>query len=151
MFSGDKTKLKEIKTSNVTTIIGEGTEIQGDVLFVGGLHIDGTVIGNIKAEQDDSNATLTLSESGVVRGNVDVPVVVLDGEVQGDVSVIGRVQLASKARISGNVTYNLIEMAVGAEVNGQLLRQETGVTAKVAQPVKKPSPKELELSEAKAD
>ena len=68
----------------------------------------------------------SLSESGLVRGNVEVPVVVLDGEVQGDVSVSSRVQLASKARVAGNVTYNLIEMAVGAEVNGQLLRQESG-------------------------
>ena len=152
MFSGDKTKLKEIKTSNVTTIIGEGTEIQGDVIFSGGLHIDGKVIGNIRADQSDPAATLTLSESGMVKGNVDVPVVVLDGEVQGDVCVISRVQLASKARISGNVTYNLIEMAVGAEVNGQLLRQEAGAAkAPAAKPGPASKTQPAELSAVKAD
>ena len=152
MFSGDKGKLKELKTSNVTTIIGEGTEIQGDIIFSGGLHLDGTVVGNIRANASDAGATLTLSESGKVRGNVTVPVVVLDGEVEGDVSVASRVQLASKARISGNVTYNLIEMAVGAEVNGQLLRKDSESQQPAVNKAAKPEASGVvELSKAKPD
>ncbi len=123
MFSSDSKKLKEINTTNVSTIIGEGTVIQGDILYVGGLHIDGQVIGNISAE-NGSDATLTLSKLGSVHGNIDVPIVVLDGEMQGDVTALDRVQLISSSRITGNVKYNLIEMEVGAEVNGQLLRLE---------------------------
>jgi len=48
---------------------------------------------------------------------------VIDGEVQGDVVASERVQLIANSRITGNVQYNLIEMEVGAEVNGQLVRQ----------------------------
>ena len=59
---------------------------------------------------------------GSIHGNVNVPTVVIDGEVQGDVSASERVQLISNSRITGNVQYNLIEMEVGAEVNGQLVR-----------------------------
>ncbi|MDX2425124.1 MAG: polymer-forming cytoskeletal protein [Cycloclasticus sp.] len=121
MFSSDSKKLKEIKTTNVSTIIGEGTTIQGDILYVGGLHIDGKVIGNVTAEEG-SPTTLTLSKLGSIHGNVNVPTVVIDGEVQGDVSASERVQLISNSRITGNVQYNLIEMEVGAEVNGQLVR-----------------------------
>jgi len=123
MFSSDSKKLKEINTANVSTIIGEGTVIQGDVIYEGGLHIDGKVEGNISA-QSGSTATLTLSKLGTVHGNIDVPTVVIDGEVQGDVTASERVQLIANSRITGNVKYNLIEMEVGAEVNGQLLRQE---------------------------
>ena len=123
MFSSDSKKLKEINTTNVSTIIGEGTVIHGDVMYVGGLHIDGKVVGNVSAEKG-SSTTLTLSKLGSIHGNVDVPTVVIDGEVQGDVSASERVQLISNSRITGNVEYNLIEMEVGAEVNGQLLRQQ---------------------------
>jgi len=131
MFSSDSKKLKEINTTNVSTIIGEGTVVQGDVIYEGGLHIDGRIEGNISA-QDGSSATLTLSKLGSVHGSIDVPTVVIDGEVQGDVTASDRVQLISNSRITGNVKYNLIEMEVGAEVNGQLLRQE-GERSNVAQ------------------
>ena len=122
MFDKNKTKLKDINTTNVATIIGEGTIITGDIAFSGGLHIDGKIEGNVTASSN-SNATLTLSQEGVIHGNVEVPTVVIDGEIRGDVNVCERVQLASNSRITGNVIYNLIEMAVGAEVNGQLVRK----------------------------
>ena len=123
MFSSDTKKLKEINTTNVSTIIGEGTVIQGDVIYAGGLHVDGRVVGNVSAE-NGSAATLTLSKLGSIHGGVNVPTVVLDGEVQGDVIASERVQLIANSRITGNVQYNLIEMEVGAEVNGQLVRQQ---------------------------
>lgn len=121
MFSSGDNKLQEISTTDVSTIIGEGTLIKGDVIFAGGLHVDGKITGNITAEAD-SKTTLTISKLGSVHGNVDVPIVIIDGAVEGDVSATERVQLVVNARITGNVSYNLIEMCVGAEVNGQLVR-----------------------------
>jgi len=132
MFSSDTKKLKEINTTNVSTIIGEGTVIQGDIIYAGGLHIDGKVVGNVSAEKG-SAATLTLSKLGSIHGGVNVPTVVIDGEVQGDVAASERVQLIANSRITGNVQYNLIEMEVGAEVNGQLVRQQ-GDQATLAAP-----------------
>jgi len=123
MFSSGSKKLKEINTANVSTIIGEGTVIKGDIVYGGGLHIDGRIEGDISA-QGGSVETLTLSKLGAVQGNISVPTVVIDGEVEGDVAASERVKLLANARITGNVKYNLIEMEVGAQVNGQLLRQE---------------------------
>jgi cytoskeletal protein CcmA (bactofilin family) len=47
--------------------------------------------------------------------------VVLNGEVIGDVYAAERVELSGHAQVSGNVFYNLLEMAMGAEVNGSLV------------------------------
>lgn len=123
MFSSDQKKLKKINTTDVSSIIGEGTTIKGDISYSGGLHIDGRVEGNVSAEEGAA-ATLTLSKLGSIYGNVDIPTIVIAGEVQGDVTASDRVQLIANARITGNVKYNLIEMEVGAEVNGQLVRQQ---------------------------
>jgi len=133
MFSSDTKKLKDINTTNVSTIIGEGTVIQGDIIYAGGLHIDGRVVGSVSAESG-SAATLTLSKLGSIHGSVDVPTVVIDGEILGDVTASERVQLIANSRITGNVQYNLIEMEVGAEVNGQLVRQQ-GELGNVKAPV----------------
>ncbi|MDX1499684.1 MAG: polymer-forming cytoskeletal protein, partial [Woeseiaceae bacterium] len=98
----------------VDTLIGANTKIHGDVNFEGGCHIDGTVKGSVSADTE-SNAALSISENGTVEGGVTVPYVVLHGIVRGDVFASQRVELGPTARVIGNVYYNLIEMAIGAE------------------------------------
>jgi len=109
-----------IRTTKIDTLVGRKSELLGDVRFAGGLHVDGTVKGNVVAEEDASSV-LTLSESGTIEGEVRVPNVVLNGTVIGDVHARQHIELASNARITGNVYYSLIEMAMGAEVNGNLV------------------------------
>ena len=111
---------KKRKATRIDTLVGQHTEIQGDVRFAGGLHVDGTVKGNVIAE-NDGRSMLSLSECGTIEGEVNVPYVVLNGVVIGDVHSSEHVELASKARITGNVYYNLIEMSIGSEVNGKLV------------------------------
>jgi cytoskeletal protein CcmA (bactofilin family) len=109
---------KKCNISKIDTLIGAESEIQGDLHFTGGLHVDGRIKGNVVA---DGDAVLMLSEHGSIEGEVRVPHIVLNGTVTGDVHAAERIELASKARVRGNVFYQLIEMVVGAEVNGKLV------------------------------
>ena len=95
--------------------------------FKDGLHIDGTVKGNVIAEGESS--ILTMSEHGRIEGEVRVHNLVLNGEVIGDVHASEHIELAPAARVTGNVYYNLIEMAMGAEVNGNLVHEVEATTA----------------------
>ena len=108
------------KSTKIETLIGNSIEIRGDLIFRGGLHIDGKIIGNVVAE-DGSNSMLVLSDHGSIEGEVRVPYVVLNGEVIGDVYATERVELSGQAQVKGNVFYNMLEMAMGAEVNGSLV------------------------------
>lgn len=109
----------------VETLVGSNTRISGDLHFTGGCHIDGAVNGNVSADPE-SHAALSISEDGQVDGGVSVPYVVLNGIVRGDVYANQRVELGATARVIGNVYYNLIEMAIGAEINGKLVHQPEG-------------------------
>jgi cytoskeletal protein CcmA (bactofilin family) len=117
MFKRSKPKLQQIDT-----LIGVGTRIDGNVHFTGGLHVDGQVKGNIEATTQ-MGATLSVSDSGVIEGSVTAPNVILNGLVHGDILATERVELGATARVSGNVYYRLIEMAMGAEINGKLIHQ----------------------------
>lgn len=108
------------KASKIETLVGTTMEIHGDLIFTGGLHVDGKIVGNVIAE-DGSDSMLILSDHGVIEGEVRVPYVVLNGEVIGDVYAAERVELSCHAQINGNVYYNLLEMAMGSEVNGSLV------------------------------
>jgi len=118
-------KSRKQKTTRIDTLIGQHTEVTGDVKFKGGLHVDGTIKGNVIAE-GDGQSMLSLSEHGTIEGEVKVPFVVINGVVIGDVHGSEHMELASKARVAGNVYYNLIEMAIGAEVNGKLVHYPAG-------------------------
>ena len=111
------------QTASIDSLIGQNTEIRGDVVFSGGLHIDGKVKGSVIAEEGGSESVLTLSDRGMIEGEVKVPNIVVNGTVIGDVHAMSHIELASKARIHGNIYYSLIEMAMGAEVNGTLVHK----------------------------
>ena len=113
-------KKKKRRVTKVDSLVGQNTQVMGDVHFRGGLHVDGTVKGNV-ASQDDETSVLSLSDRGTIEGEVKVPYVILNGVVVGDVHASQHIELASSARVEGNVYYNLIEMAMGAEVNGKLV------------------------------
>ena len=109
----------------VETLVGSNSKISGDLHFQGGCHIDGTVNGSVSADPDTESA-LSISDIGHVDGGVTVPYVVLNGIVKGDVFANKRVELGATARVIGNVYYNLIQMAEGAEINGKLVHQPEG-------------------------
>ena len=122
---------KDRKQAVVKTLVGGDTRVHGDVEFTGGFHVDGYVKGNVEARKGEL-ATLSISEEGCVEGSVVVPNLILNGTVKGDVRATERVELGPRARVIGNVQYKLIEMAIGAEVNGKLIH-EMDPTAKKPQ------------------
>jgi cytoskeletal protein CcmA (bactofilin family) len=111
---------KKQRVEKVDTLIGQSTEIHGDIVFSGGLHVDGVIKGNIEAG-NDSATTLVLSDKGSIEGEVRVPHVMINGLVIGNIYAAASVELALHARITGNVYYHRIEVAMGAEVNGSLV------------------------------
>jgi cytoskeletal protein CcmA (bactofilin family) len=115
-------KRKPNKSLKIDTLIGAGTRINGDVEFSGGLHLDGYINGNVSGEPQ-AGAILSVSEQGGIEGSVNVPNVILNGIVKGDIDATLRVELGEKARVLGNVRYSSIETAVGAQINGKLIHR----------------------------
>jgi cytoskeletal protein CcmA (bactofilin family) len=108
--------------NTIDTLIGTKTDIKGDITFSGGLRIDGKIRGNITAK-GDANSTLVLSENAQIIGNVTVPHVISNGSIKGTVRSSERMELQPKAEITGDVYYKVIEMALGACINGNLVRE----------------------------
>jgi cytoskeletal protein CcmA (bactofilin family) len=119
---------KPRKPPPIGTLVGAETKVHGDIEFSGGFHVDGYVRGNVKAAKDPQSL-LSISEKGCVEGSVVVPHVLLNGTVKGDVRATERVELGPTAKVIGNVQYKLLEMAIGAQVNGKLIHEiDAGAT-----------------------
>ena len=120
MFSNNR---KEARTPGAesTSLIAAGTAIRGDVQFTGRLHIDGKVEGSIRADGED--AVLTLSNHARIHGEIQAPHIIINGAVTGDVTASERLELASNARVEGNVFYKVLEMSAGAQINGKMVHR----------------------------
>lgn len=104
----------------IDTLIGRGTRLHGTVEFVGGLHLDGQIEGDVRGGVDGAPATLWIGADARIVGNVEVPNVVINGEIVGEVRSRERVVLGEKARVTGDLHYGAIEMTLGARIDGKL-------------------------------
>lgn len=108
----------------IDTLISAPTRIQGDVLFSGGLQLEGTVTGSVKAV-DGAPSRLVTGKAAVIEGSVAAQIVELHGTVRGDIMAARRATLGAGARVEGNLHYGAIEMAAGARINGKLIKLAT--------------------------
>jgi cytoskeletal protein CcmA (bactofilin family) len=108
--------------STIESLIGTTTIIEGDVVFTGGLRIDGQVKGNVVAStgNPEANSTLVVSESARIEGEIRAAHVVVNGAVDGPIFVSEFLELQPKARVRGDVHYKTLEIHLGATIDGKL-------------------------------
>ncbi len=103
----------------IDTLISAGTEISGDLTFSGGMRIDGIVRGNVTATGNVDGA-LVLSQAARVEGEIKVTHAVVNGTILGPLQAKDYVELQSKAKVTGDVSYRTIEVQIGAVALGRL-------------------------------
>lgn len=103
------------------TLIGAGTVVTGDIVFCGGLRIDGEVRGNVRCLSGPTG-TLVIGEKGCVDGEVAVARVIVNGLVTGRIEAGEFIRIQSKARIDGDVDYAIAEIHAGAVIQGRLVQ-----------------------------
>jgi cytoskeletal protein CcmA (bactofilin family) len=116
--------------TQIDSLIGAGTTIEGNLNFSGGMRIDGQVNGNVVAAQGKPS-TLVLSEHARVNGEVNVTHLVINGAISGPVFASEYMELQSKAKVNGDVHYTTLEIQLGAIVEGRLIHSSTAIQDKV--------------------
>ncbi|MFO1326994.1 MAG: polymer-forming cytoskeletal protein [Rubrivivax sp.] len=106
------------KPPPIRTLVGEGTVMHGNIGFADGLRVDGEVHGNVIATTPSS--LVVVSENARVHGEVKAGHVIINGEVRGPVHSTELLELQPKARVIGDVRYELLEMHQGALIDGEL-------------------------------
>jgi cytoskeletal protein CcmA (bactofilin family) len=121
---GKRKKPAFIEVTKLSSLVAEGVEITGDVVFASGIRIDGKVKGNVIGRPLDGQAPplLVLSDKGQIEGSVRCGDAVINGTVTGDLEVAHFLELQASARVCGTIRYEQLQMDVGASVQGQLVR-----------------------------
>jgi len=107
------------KQPPIRSLIGEGTAVHGELRFGDGLRVDGEIHGDVVAA-GDRPTLLVISENARVHGKVIAGHVIINGQVVGPVHSTELLEIQPKARITGEVRYETLEMHQGATIDGEL-------------------------------
>lgn len=117
MFRRDK----KGKNCSLATLIGAGTLVDGNLTYSGGIHIDGTVLGDLAAENPDQTSQVWIGEKGIVKGSVRGTDVIVHGSVDGDIFAAHSVTIGAKARVAGDVCYSELSVDGCSSVTGRFI------------------------------
>ncbi len=119
MFQKKKIDGDAQKTASVN-IVGDGTDIHGNLTTKGDVRIDGKVKGDVS-----SKAKVVIGQTGEVEGNIYSHEAEISGKVIGNVEIIETLFLKASATLKGNIISNKLVIENGADFNGYC---QTGVS-----------------------
>lgn len=98
--------------SKLNSIIGKGSQCEGEIVVAGGLKVDGRFKGKIKAD------SVFVGKEAVIEASVETNVAVIGGKVQGDVTARESLELQAKSELVGNVTTKNLIVGESAILDG---------------------------------
>ena len=102
------------RTNDLSAFIDEASEIDGKYTFSGTVMLNGKFKGEIS-----SNDTLIIGEKAVVKASIRAGVILISGEVVGNVLGTERVELRGTARVFGDVEAPVVVVEEGVMFEGQ--------------------------------
>lgn len=119
MMKRNRNDSSQLEHQNIDTLIGIHSKFHGELAFEGAVRIDGTFEGNIKSSKD---GTLIISGGAHVTGEIDVPNLVLHGEITGNVRAGCMLKVGPSGCLHGDVEYRMLSLSEGATINGRCTR-----------------------------
>lgn len=117
--------------TNHHSLLCSATKVEGNIYFSGDFYLEGSVKGNIYAEEGKPSK-LIVAETGVVEGEIHAFNVIINGHVRGAIYSGKHLELAAKAVVEGEIHYQSIEMVKGAQLKGQMHSNAKAATSDVA-------------------
>jgi cytoskeletal protein CcmA (bactofilin family) len=107
------------KEGALTTVIGIGTLVKGEVVVESNIRLDGKLEGTLKATD-----TLIVGSTGELIGNAEVKNANVGGKVRGNIVAAQAVVLEANAELHGDVRTKSLVINEGAVLNGNCIMSQ---------------------------
>ena len=122
MFKKLKPLTRSESMERIETVIGPGTTVNGDLMLIDSVRIDGKVIGDVQASQSN-RATVAIGPTGEVVGHISAFRVIVAGKVEGNIAALERVELSHDCLVQGDISYSSINVQHGARLQGLVIQK----------------------------
>jgi cytoskeletal protein CcmA (bactofilin family) len=124
MFEKFSNKSMAVNSEKFDTIIGRTATIQGTLVLLDSVRIDGRVVGNVESAPDCKIA-VAIGPTGEVTGDIKAHRVMVAGKVFGHIHAADRVEFQKDSLVQGDVSYGSIAVEHGAKLSGLILQNKT--------------------------
>ena len=107
-------KIKKDVSEEIRSVLGEGVELVGEVVFNHGLRVDGSMKGKLQSE-----ASLVIGPKGKVEAEAYVRLVSINGELRGAIHASDRVEIHKEGRVYGDIYTPCLLIEAGAVFEGK--------------------------------
>jgi len=97
------------------TTLGKGVVFKGELTFERLLRIDGQFEGELV-----SDGKLIIGPSGVVKSNIKMQEAIIEGKVEGNISVVKRLELRCQAEVYGDIEAGVLSVDEGVTIMGSV-------------------------------
>ena len=104
--------IKKVK-ENSSLIIGEGSNIKGEIKEENAITIQGNVEGDIECKE------LLIGKTGTVKGKIKTDTLNIEGSAEGEINVRELLKLMSSSYVSGKINYGSIQINEGGKIIGE--------------------------------
>jgi len=111
----DKKNKPAIYRQPITTLISEGSVVDGSLQAKAFARIDGHIKGNVEITDG-----LILGKQGCIDGNVKTKEMVVHGTVNGNITV-SNIEIAATGKVTGDITTKALSVETGGVYNGRLI------------------------------
>ena len=129
----DSEKVDKTKASTSTASIGPAVKINGRINSDEDLVIEGFVDGNLMSEAHE----ITVAVSGTLKADVKAKIVIVHGNVTGDVIGSERVIVSKSGKVVGNIDAPRVVLEDGAKFKGSIQMDPQSSSASPAASSKK--------------
>lgn len=119
---------KESAAEPRISLIACGTRISGEIESDGIVKIEGSVVGNVRAERQ-----ILVAQGGTIEGDIETAEAVIGGEIRGTIHASQRVEIQVGAVVHGDVITPRLLIQDGGEVNGYVKMARQGLEVTVSQ------------------
>ena len=111
----DKKNKPAIYRQPITTLISEGSVVDGSLQAKAFARIDGHIKGNVEIADG-----LILGKDGIIDGDVTTKELVVHGTVNGNITV-SSIEIAATGKVTGDITTKALSVETGGVYNGRLV------------------------------
>lgn len=109
----DRRRPQGIDFGQVSCFLGEGTQLKGELSFGGAVRVDGHLEGEIVRGDG-----LIIGERGQVTAAIEVGILQVSGQVQGNITARHWVELLGPSRVTGTIRTPRLMIWKGAVIDG---------------------------------
>ena len=101
-------------SDDIISLLGEGTELNGELTFTHGLRVEGVVKGKVRSE-----ALLEIGPAGRMDAEIEVRKIMIRGEFRGAIHASDRVEIMKDGKVFGDIFSPCLIIEAGAFFEGR--------------------------------